>query len=224
MDSAMMQASQAVAAEIQGVPDDAEALRRCQAGDISGLGALAARHQLAALRIAYLLVQDQALAEDIVQEGFLLAYRHAAQVRSGALFAPWFHRIVLNAARQHLRAAARRRETSLDQLDARSAGRMPVASDPLRHAERTELRAAVMHVLRALTHKQREVLVLRYYGGYKDGEIARALRCPAGTVRWRLHAALRAFDRHARTSYPWLLEEGRGPTAMLAQIEREAAE
>jgi RNA polymerase sigma-70 factor (ECF subfamily) len=221
MDGAMTSAQQGKCVDTCSTPDD-EALRRCQAGDIAGLDALVARHQLAALRIAYLLMQDRSLAEDIVQESFLLAYRHAGQFRSGTPFAPWFHRIVLNAARQHLRAATRRRETSLDLLDPRSPQRLPVVSDPLRHAERAEVRAAVTHVLRLLTHKQREVLVLRYYGGYKDNEIARALGLPAGTVRWRLHAALRAFDRQARSTYPWLLEDGRAPAAILEHSEGAA--
>lgn len=207
----------------QGDGRDAEALRRCAAGDIAGLDDLVGRHQLGALRIAYLLVQDMTAAEDIVQESFLRVFRAASRFRAGAPFSPWFHRIVLNTARQHLRSARRRHETSLenlDQLDWPSA-RMPVASDPLSTAQRNERRQAVIHVLATLTHKQREVLVLRYYGGYSDAEIARMLEVPGGTVRWRLHAALRAFERAART-HPWLLDEvdrGRTAPGQLTQIQ-----
>lgn len=190
-------------------PDDDEALSRCAEGEIGGLDILVARYQLTAIRTAYLLLQDQAAAEDVVQESFLLVFRHAGQFRPGAPFAPWFCRIVLNCARQYQRAARRRRETSLDRIGTLGTpgARTPVGSDPLRAAERGERQQAVARVLAALTHKQREVLVLRFYGGYSDGEIARILACPGGTVRWRLHAALRAFERAALRTCPWLLDD-----------------
>jgi RNA polymerase sigma-70 factor (ECF subfamily) len=194
-------------------------MRRCAAGGIAGLDDLVTRHQLAAMRIAYLLVQDTGAAEDIVQESFLRAFHAAPRFRAGAPFAPWFHRIVLNCARQYLRSAGRRRETSLDAAAGRGL-RLPVASDPLRSAERNERRQAVAAVLATLTQKQREALVLRYYGGYGAGEIARMLGVPGGTVRWRLHAALRAFERSADRTYPWLLDDARpGNVRRSADIE-----
>lgn len=225
--------------------DDDEALARCRAGDISGLGALVARYQLSAVRTAYLLVQDQAAAEDIVQDSFLLVFRHATRFRPGSPFAPWFYRIVVNAARQYQRSSRRRREIALDrvgsqrdgqgdghgegertgdhrdgQLHALGTPRVPVASDPLRHAERAEQRGAVVAILRSLTYKQREALVLRYYAGYRDDEIARILGSPPGTIRWRIHAALRAFERAARTSAPWLIEDGTAGTEPAGRAER----
>ncbi len=191
--------------------DDADmaALRRCQQGDIVGLDELVARHQGAAIRIAYLLTQDGATAEDIAQESFLQVYRASQQFRTGARFTPWFHRIVLNTARQYMRTARRRRESSLDALQQTQPTLFPAKSeaDPAVRAEQTERQAATLEVLRALTPNQREVIVLRYYGGYTDGEIARILSVPGGTARWRLHTALRAFERIARRRYPWLIEQ-----------------
>ena len=94
---------------------DGEAMGRCQQGDASALDGLMGRHQLAAVQIACVLVQDPFIAEDIVQESFLLVYRKSQMFRDGERFAPWFHRIVLNTARQHLRAAKRHPEQRLDQ-------------------------------------------------------------------------------------------------------------
>jgi DNA-directed RNA polymerase specialized sigma24 family protein len=51
--------------------DDGEAIRRCQRGDIGGLEPLMARYQIAALRLAYLLVGERAAAEDVVPAGHL---------------------------------------------------------------------------------------------------------------------------------------------------------
>lgn len=201
---------------------DAEALHRCQAGDITGLDVLVARYQLGAVRLAYLLVQDRAAAEDIAQESFLHVFRAAAGFRRGAPFEPWFHRIVLNTARQHVRQRQRQRESSLDALRASAEAPFdlpaptPGPPDQLVGAER---RAAVLDALRALTHKQREALVLRYYCGHTDAEIARLLGVPPGTTRWRLHAALRAFERALRRMHPWLLEGDETPARALGRVE-----
>src|SRR5262249_29566680 len=90
-----------------------EAVRRMKGGDLRGLEALVALHQLRAVRAAYLIVRDTALAEDVAQEAFLRAYSRIGQFDAGRTFGPWFYRIVVNLAQ---RAAARRaRESSLDE-------------------------------------------------------------------------------------------------------------
>lgn len=212
----------------ESIASDAEAMRRCQQGDIGGLAALVARYQLSAVRAAYLLVQDRALAEDVVQDSFLMAYRASQQFRSGAPFAPWFLRIVLNVARQHQRAARRRREVSLNQAfvpeteanDSTAASAM-TTSDPSEHAERVEEQDAVVHALGMVPLKQREALVLRYYAGYRDKELAAILNCPPGTVRWRLHAGLKALERVILANYPWLLRVESSPSRLVEIVAGE---
>lgn len=206
----------------ESIASDAEAMRRCQQEDIGGLAELVARYQLSAVRAAYLLVQDRALAEDIVQDSFLRAYRASQQFRPGSAFAPWFYRIVLNGARQHQRAARRRREVSLDQTfahdteanDSDVAQRMTTI-DPSEQAEHAEQRDALLSALGLVPLKQREALVLRYYAGYRDSELATILGCPPGTVRWRLHAGLKALERVIQDHYPWLLHVESSPSRLV---------
>src|SRR5262245_19325479 len=95
---------------------EADAIRRCQQGDIAGLGPLVACYQNPGVRLAYLLTGDHELADDIVQDSFLLAYRGIQRFRLGEPFAPWFYRIVTNTARQQRRYARHRREVSLSAL------------------------------------------------------------------------------------------------------------
>lgn len=208
--------------------EDAEAMRRLQAGDISGLDDLVQRYQLTAIRMAYLLVRDRNAAEDIVQDSFLSVYRGSARFRPGAAFAPWFSRIVLNTARQYARSRSRRRESSLEALGVAS----PLATasagqSPAQEAERAEMRAAVLEALQRLPIWQREALALRFYCGYTTSEIATALNTPHGTVRWRLHVALRAFERTVRQIHPWLLHQdgsaGDSLEALLSAPEGETA-
>ncbi|MGH2504364.1 MAG: RNA polymerase sigma factor [Ktedonobacterales bacterium] len=195
--------------------EEDDAIRRCQQGEIAGLGALVARYQIPAVRLAYLLTGDHALADDVAQESFLLAYRGIKRFRLGEPFAPWFFRIVTNTARQQLRSARRRREISLDALTPDESGerRLGVApdtarashADPAEQAERTEAGAALLTLLESLPHKQREAVALRYYLGYSDQQIARILGCRLGTVQQRLHAGRASLQQAVRRRYPWLL-------------------
>lgn len=198
--------------------EETDAIRRCQQGDIASLGALVARYQVPAVRLAYLLTGDHALADDVAQESFLLAYRGIKRFRLGEPFAPWFFRIVTNTARQQLRSTRRRREISLDALTPDdsaerrlgSLGAMPDAAhtsraDPAEQAERMEAGAALLALLDSLPHKQREAVALRYYLGYTDQQIARILGCRLGTVQQRLHAGRASLQQAVRRRSPWLL-------------------
>src|SRR5690242_3995909 len=108
--------SKGVVVRIDDDDDDNAAIRRCQGGDISGLEPLIARYQVPALRLAFLLVGERGAAEYVVQDSFILAYHAIARFRSDSRFAPWFYRIVTNSARQRLRRASIRHETSIDWL------------------------------------------------------------------------------------------------------------
>ena len=100
--------------------DDTEAIARLRRGDIGGLEWLVRRYQVQALRTAYLIVRDHALAEDLVQTAFVRAYERIGQFDPARPFAPWFLRSVANDA---LKAAQRReRSVPLDPASARSAG------------------------------------------------------------------------------------------------------
>jgi RNA polymerase sigma-70 factor (ECF subfamily) len=210
----------------QSQPDgvEAEAIRSCQQGDIAGLGPLVARYQTPGLRLAYLLTGDRGLADDIVQDSFLLAYRGIRRFRAGEPFGPWFYRIVTNAARQQRRYARHRREVSLDALSPeegteprlgpglglglRATAGDPYATraDPAAQAEQAEERTALLVALATLPHKQREAVVLRYYFGYSDAQIAELLGCRVGAVQQRLHAGRASLQQAIRKRSPWLLE------------------
>jgi len=199
--------------------DDAAAIHRCRSGDIRGLDALMmARHQVQALRVAYLLTGDRMQAEDVVQDSFLQVFRTIKHFRPDHPFEAWLHGIVTHVARQRLRGTSRRREVSLNAMSPASSTHAPDAlsvarraavegSDPVEAAELAERRRALLDALGALTQKQREAVVLHYYAGYSDREMARVLGCPSGTARQRVHAGLGALERIIRERYAWLPTE-----------------
>lgn len=197
----------------RGAASDSDAIRRLRQGDAGGLEPLIARYQSDAVRLAFLLTGDQDLAGDIAQDSFLLAWRGISGFRLGEPFAPWFHRIVANTARQRRRSARRRREVSLDALALDSTDVAP-ASDPVGRAENAETRAALLAALDTLPRKQREAVALRYYLGYTDAQIASMLGCRLGAAQQRLHDGRANLRKAIGARYPWLLradESAPGP-------------
>lgn len=196
--------------------DETEAIRRCQRGDMAGLDPLVARYETGALRLAYLLTGDHALAEDITQDSFIQVFRVMGQFDAERPLAPWLYRIVTNMARERLRSRRRLREVRLDDAPAADgAGAETLAytlraptTDPAVRVARMEERDAILDALGALTQRQREAIILRYYLNLGDRECAAVAGCREGAFRVRLHDGLRALKLVIRQRYPWLLPAG----------------
>lgn len=123
------------------------------------------------VRVAYLLVGSQAEAEAVVQEAFARVEERWARIDNPA---GYLHRCVVNKADDTLR---RRR---LEQRFGR-----------LRRDETSELQADELgDALAALPPKRRAAIVLRFYAGLSEREIAAALDVRPGTVKSMLHRAL----------------------------------
>ena len=144
-------------------------------------------HRMRMVRLAVLLVDDPSTAEDVVQEAFTGLHRHWAGLRDEAAAVAYLRTAVVNGSRSVLR----RRRTARDyvpphQVNARSAESLAMLS-----AEH----AAVVDALGTLPPRQREVLVLRYYGGMSEAEIADATGISRGTVKSPASRALDAVQR-----------------------------
>ncbi len=202
--------------------EEAQAIARLKRGDIGGLETLVHKYQVQATRAADLIVRDRALADDIVQTAFLRVYERIDQFDASRPFAPWFLRIVVNDA---VKAATRRErhvslETHVDE-EIRLADLLPdPAPGPVDAAETAELREAVWAAVGKLTPAQRSAIVLRYYLGLSEDEIADEFAAPPGTIRWRLHAAKERLRTLLRPFWPAepLPNEGQGEIA-LAQMQ-----
>jgi RNA polymerase sigma-70 factor, ECF subfamily len=151
-----------------------------------------------AYRLAGLILGDRAEAEDAAHDAALAAWRHLGDLRDPTRFQAWFDRIVVNVCRDRLRSRRRRRvreippETSQEVL----VNFGPRAADPADAAVR---RQAMAQALGDLNHEERELIVFRYYLDLTVDQIAERLGIRPGTVKSRLHHALRrlraAYDR-----------------------------
>lgn len=138
---------------------------------------------VALVRFARLLTADEHRAEDLVQD--VLAKAYAGWRRIGALDQPdlYVRRMLINANTSWWRRATNR-EVAVADVGGAATARDSAAES----AERDELWRLVLQ----LPHRQRTVIVLRYYEDYDDATIAELMHCTRGTVRTQ---AKRALDK-----------------------------
>ena len=154
------------------------------------VGDLYRRHAVGLVRLALLLVGDQASAEDVVQEAFLGLYRNWPTLNDHGRLPGYLRVAVVNGSRGVLRARRR-------------AWLSPVRHDPpVWSAEAAAMaredRRAVLAAMARLPRRQREVLVLRYYAELADTEIASALGVSRGTVVSTASRALSVLARQVK--------------------------
>lgn len=131
-------------------------------------------------RLAYLAIGDIEAAQDAVQEAFVSLHLRAERVRNPRAF---LRAAVLNQCRSGIRRAeARRRVAAL-------AAAAPGDSD----GDAMRVDAAVLHAIRQLPRRQRDVVLLRFYLDMSEAEIAATLGVRPGTVKTSAHRALRAL-------------------------------
>ncbi|NEA36768.1 sigma-70 family RNA polymerase sigma factor [Streptomyces sp. SID13031] len=165
--------------------DDPELVRAAQAGDVSALGLLLARHRPGMTAVAISLLGYGHDAEDAVQEATAVALARIGDVRDPDAVGPWLRQVVRNACRMQLRT---RRPLSLD--DHLLSVPPSAEPDPAQLLEQHASRDWVWHALERLSPPLRLVVMLRHFSGvtaYQD--IADACGVPVGTVRSRLSEA-----------------------------------
>ena len=150
--------------------------------------ALTRRHVDAAFRLAWAILGSTADAEDAVQDAFSLAWRKRSSLRDPDRFDAWLVRILVNVCRERLRARARSRVREVAVAAEPRAESRPDSPGP-----DVGLRGAVGDALAGLDPDHRIVVVLRYWADLTVDEIAERVGIPAGTVKSRLHYALRAL-------------------------------
>jgi len=167
-------------------PGDHEAILRLKGGDITGLETLVRRYQLRAVRAAFLVTQNEPLAEDVVQDVFLRLHQRIRTFDDGRPLEPYLMRSVVNGALNAMRRE--RKSTQLDEDAAPLERRLQTASLES-EVELAEQGREILVALSRLPPRQRAAIVQRYYLELSEREMAQALDAPPGTVKWLLHAA-----------------------------------
>jgi len=145
------------------------------------------QHRMRLVRLALLLVDEPATAEDVVQEAFTGLHRNWSNLRDAQAAVGYLRTAVVNGSRSVLR----RRKTARDYTPPHVANARSAESLAMLTAEHQ----AVVAALSQLPPRQREVLVLRYYGDLSEAEIAEATGISKGTVKSTASRALDALQK-----------------------------
>ena len=141
------------------------------------------------LRSAYLLCGDETEAQDLVQETFVQALKSAQRFRGESAVYTWLHGILLNVCRRHLRKQKRL------VFDEERVRQQPFESSQADDLDQDFCASRLAQALQKLSPEHREVIVLRYYENLKIEEIARQIGVSKGTVKSRLHYAVRHLQQ-----------------------------
>ncbi len=167
---------------------DGALVEDANAGDVSAFEALYYRYRDWVVRLAYRFTGNQDDALDVLQDTFAYFLKKFPGFRLTAKMTTFLYPVVRN-----LSLAARRKKKRYVFDNGLLAERAAKPHEP------GILRAELAAVLATLPEKQRDVLLMRFVDGMSLQEVAAALRIPLGTVKSRLHNALRALRDDERT-------------------------
>lgn len=152
--------------------------------DLAAFEQLMRRHNRALYRTARSIVKDDAEAEDVLQEAYLLAFRAMDNFRGESSMSTWLTRIVINEAI----GRTRRRSAEIIQLDG-DAAMDEHTEQPEQALLRSEARRLIEQKIDGLPDSFRTVFVLRALEEMTVEETATCLEIPAATVRTRYFRA-----------------------------------
>lgn len=172
---------------------DAQLIARCLVGDDRhAFTELVKRHQSAVRAcLRKLTAGNHALADDLAQETFVLAWRNLKSFRQEARFSTWLYRIATNCWLMH----ARKRQEEL--LGDRDATLADLETDTMSHLSETvgdharsaSLKLDLQRAMGTLSAPERAALVQCYHNDLSHEEAAYVLGCPVGTVKTHVFRA-----------------------------------
>lgn len=179
--------------------EDQELLNRIAAGDKDALEAIYARYSSAVYSMARYMLRSEAVAEEATQDVFLNIWLKASSY-SPARGQPktWLmsvaHHKIIDIIRSRRRSAAISDPKEYETLDLLPSGQIGTDEAVERNLEAERVRLA----LDKLPAAQREVIMLAYFGGLSQSEIAARLEQPLGTVKTRARLALQKLREELR--------------------------
>ena len=177
--------------------DPAAAQAACDWDAGRALAELYAVHYQALVRLAALLVRDTATAEEVVQDSFVAMHASWRRLRDSGKASSYLRRCVVNRSRSVLRHQMVTERNMLQpppEMPSAEQGGLPRVFRTTEQGAMTLLeRSAVVAALHGLPARQREALVLRYYAGLPEAEIASAMGISQGAVKSHVFRAMSAL-------------------------------
>ena len=177
-------------------PSDEALLHAIAGGAVWAMDSLYQRYSRILYSLAYRMVADHQIAEDLLQDAFLSVWRRSTSFSPQAGAArSWLISIIHHRAIDHLRRVRRRssmQEAPLEELEFDETAAVADAWDEAwRSVQSSQVRAALMKI----PTEQRMVIELAYFQGWTHTEIAEGTQTPLGTVKARMRLGLNHLKR-----------------------------
>jgi len=166
---------------------DRELVHAARAGEAVAFDNLFYRYRDGIYRLGLSITKDPSAAEEIVIDTFARAHRALERLEPDDSLRPWLYRVAVNLSYNR----QPRKGLTFSSLDDGAADLPAEGESPSDAAERGERRRAVLECVDTLGPKHKIVVVLHYLNGLNLAEIAEIAEVPVGTVKSRLHYALR---------------------------------
>jgi len=166
---------------------DRELVHAARAGEVLAFANLFYRYRDGIYRLGLSITKDPSAAEEIVVDTFARAHRALERLEPDDSLRPWLYRVAVNLS-YHRQP---RKGVTFSSLDDGTENLAAEGESPSDAAERGERRRAVLECVDLLGPKHKIVVLLHYLNGLNLAEIAEIVEVPVGTVKSRLHYALR---------------------------------
>jgi len=163
-------------------------IRKAAAGDRAAFRQLVLEHSHAMFRLAWRLTSDETLAEDIVQEAFIKAWRKIGNFRMDSSFKSWLHRITVNTAMDYLRKQSRRKQFESQEPEWDPGLH---AADLPAHDTQIDIRRQTQVAMMDLSEVERSALLLKHFEGHSIIEIAQILEITTGACKQAIFRAVK---------------------------------
>jgi len=171
---------------------DRDLVRQVRSGDEESFRALFRRYGSLAKRLAFRVVRQPFMAEEIVQEAFLALWRDPGSYREErGSFRTWLLSTVHHRAVDLVRREEAQRRRSQEQAQPAEASDEDIADSVADRVDLAETRERVRAALQDIPPAQRQILELMYFGGKSQSDIAAELGLPLGTVKSRTLLGMR---------------------------------
>jgi RNA polymerase sigma-70 factor (ECF subfamily) len=165
---------------------ETKSVQAAQNGHLESFGALYEHYHSSMVALAYSMLADRDLAEDAAQEVFAVACRDIGSLKSKERFAAWLAGICRNVSRQMLKANKGKPVTLDDDFAAQ------------RRDDTEDRREAIRRAVWSLREPERELIVMRYFDGFSQGQISEVLDISPQAVNGRLFRAKRKIAKYLK--------------------------
>ena len=171
-------------------------VKRAKSGDYQAFDLLVLKYQSRLISTAFKFVKDVQIAEDIVQDSFIKAFKALESFREDSSFYTWIYRITVNTSKNFLVSKKRKSELLNSDLSEEASYEIePVeAYSPEDLLQATQLKKVITETIDQLGEDTRTALTLRELDGLSYEQIADVVNCPVGTVRSRIFRGREVID------------------------------